>query len=376
MLDRSAAFRALPARERQTITQNTTSVVEVMAANRLGRAVTRPKPRRVDPGDPWGMALAEPNENPVDPTPPPADTRWRPDNEFKAESIMAGAQAAGAIMREVNFPGFVSSLVQGVFQSIVDSSIQQMTAYGELVKSVAMSLNDFRDENVPESEGQQHLISRYPSFFEMSASDDGASILRMKPDADTDAFPDFQRDLGLPQAIDDLDEETIATALVPAARDHVARGRQQLLATTLLMGINRIIVTDGKINAKVTFNFKAKDTLHREGTVTDVVGQTTTKTDASTYQSFSKRIVMGATERTVPVTVESPKGISDSEIKANATLMGEVSINFRSETFPLEKLANSDQVMRLNEAQQGAGRATPPANVPPPAAPAAPAPGA
>ena len=38
---------------------------------------------------------------------------------------------------------------------------------------------------------------------------------------------------------------TTENELVPAARE-----RQQLLATTILMGINRIIVTDGKINFK------------------------------------------------------------------------------------------------------------------------------
>jgi len=46
---------------------------------------------------------------------------------------------------------------------------------------------------------------------------------------------------------------------VPAARDDLARGRQQLLATIILMGINRIVVTDGKINAKIRFNFAAKE---------------------------------------------------------------------------------------------------------------------
>src|SRR5260370_5843146 len=47
--------------------------------------------------------------------------------------------------------------------------------------------------------------------------------------------------------------------LVPAARTQLATSRQQLLATMVLMGINRIVVTDGRIAAKVLFDFQAKD---------------------------------------------------------------------------------------------------------------------
>jgi hypothetical protein len=57
-------------------------------------------------------------------------------------------------------------------------------------------------------------------------------------------------------------------------------------------------------------------------------------------------------------------------VPAKRGLKGEVSINFRSETFPLEKMVNTDQMMRLNDAHQGAGRAAMPA----PATSAAPAP--
>ena len=73
---------------------------------------------------------------------------------------------------------------------------------------------------------------------------------------------------------------------------------------------------------------------------------------------------------------------SDSAIQASGQIMGEVSINFKSETFPLEKMVDTDQMMRLTQAQ-GNGRGAPPPgapgatpSAPPPAAPAAAAPAA
>lgn len=43
----------------------------------------------------------------------------------------------GRLVEEVDFPAFVAGLIRGTFNAIVDSSIQQMQAYAELVKSVA-----------------------------------------------------------------------------------------------------------------------------------------------------------------------------------------------------------------------------------------------
>ena len=49
--------------------------------------------------------------------------------------------------------------------------------------------------------------------------------------------------------------------LVPAARTQLATSRQQLLATMVMLGINRIVVTDGKISAKVMYDFQARDNM-------------------------------------------------------------------------------------------------------------------
>src|SRR5262245_49430331 len=158
---------------------------------------------------------------------------------FQAEGIKAGITQISRIVKEVGFPGFVASLIQGTFHAIVTSSIEQMRAYAELVKSVAQSLNEFRDENVTENQAKDSLVARYPSVFQINVVD-GTPQVRPKDGVDTsDGLPNFGKDLGLSDDVSELDEETIDTKLVPAARDSLARSRQQLLATMVLMGINR-----------------------------------------------------------------------------------------------------------------------------------------
>jgi hypothetical protein len=121
------------------------------------------------------------------------------------------ASPARNLTEEVDFPAFVSSLLKGVFKAIVNVSVEQMKAYGKLVAAVSKSLDKFRDENVSENEARDHLVKRVP----------------------------------------DLHLATTAKKK-PAAVKRLATQRQQLLATMVMMGINRIVVTSGKIDAKIS----------------------------------------------------------------------------------------------------------------------------
>jgi len=286
--------------------------------------------------------------------------------------IGAGVTQAARMVKEINFPQFVASLIDGTFKAIVTSSIEQMKAYAEMVKSVSASLNDFKDKNTTDSEARESLVSRYPQLMQIQVVD-GVQKVMPRDDAFDEELPDFGKDLGLGESVTSLDDETIEQKLVPAARDDLARGRQQLLATTILMGINRIIVTDGKINARIRFKFDAveKKTMHATARDLAKMGDTvatqsnTTESGAieksdNWWYSYKKTgddyqysdNTQTVTTPNIQVTSEVETN-TDGTIKAGGEMFGEVSINFRSETFPLEKMINTDQMMRLQGAQQG-----------------------
>lgn len=104
-------------------------------------------------------------------------------------------------VRDVSFPSFVAGLIRGVFHAIVDASIKQMEEYADLVGDVAKTLEEFSRDNVESASIRKWLCER----------------------------------------------------IEQRSRNH-SKSRQQLLATTVLMGINRIIVTEGRIHAKVCFS--------------------------------------------------------------------------------------------------------------------------
>ena len=61
----------------------------------------------------------------------------------------------------VDFPAFVSELIGGVFQAVVDASIQQMRAYADLLESAAKSVEDFADDDVDDGQVRAHLIEHF-----------------------------------------------------------------------------------------------------------------------------------------------------------------------------------------------------------------------
>ena len=73
----------------------------------------------------------------------------------RAQSAPAFGEAASrvagttqAILNAVSFPRFVTELINGVFKAMLDSSMQQMNSYVELLNNVSASLEGFADSNM------------------------------------------------------------------------------------------------------------------------------------------------------------------------------------------------------------------------------------
>jgi hypothetical protein len=332
LLERTESFRTLPQHEQRAIANGLVQVVSFLADPAAGKKELSDVAKRVHRDDTLAAALA-------DKQPPPKQGTG---GRFDAGATTALVGAAPTVVREVDFPGFVSGLIEGVFTSIVDSSIRQMEAYSKLLEAVVTSVKDFADENIPEDDARSYLKNKFPSALTKSRTGN-QSVLALKDDIDDDQMPDFKGELGLDFEPDFSDPEA-EKQVVEAARLKMARMKQQHLATMVLMGINRIIVTDGKINAKVVFDFEAKDTAKSS----DEFGFEQDVDVESQAAASNKPWASGRSEASkVKTTVSSSysadvKNKSDSSLESHVKLTGEVSINFRSETFPLDRINPAD----------------------------------
>lgn len=267
------------------------------------------------------------------------------------------AASTGAVLDEIDFSTFVANLVHGTFDAIVESSIRQMEAFAGLVSAVAKDVNQFTNENVTPNQVRDWLIELYPRDLKLNFSSGQPRLVPVRTvDEEGDEIsPSWLADYGL--ADEDFTPSLVEERLIPAARRQYGSNRLQTLATMVLMGMNRIVVRDGSISAKLKFRAAARDKAAVEYAVSQDPGAAT-GADAwgmrgrNPYQSVMK-------VSTVEANVQS-----DAVIKAD--LYGEVKINFASETLPLESFADAAQLALLqNNARSLPGTVSNQANAPP-----------
>ncbi len=166
---------------------------------------------------------------------------------------------AKATLNAIDFPQFVSSLIQGTFQAIVEAHIQQMEAYATLLKNVARTVDQFMTDNISSGIARDYLADQYGGFINRDTSE-GKPKLVVNRDAVPDGeLPSFFKDIGFDNA-SDVDQDSLEQHVVPAARRYLAQQRQQTLATMVMLGINRVLVDDGEITAKLQFHIDASET--------------------------------------------------------------------------------------------------------------------
>jgi hypothetical protein len=372
----SSAFRGLSAVEQASFGRDLERIERALggtaAAPTLAPAPLAARPRRYG-GDPYAIAAATPEDLQRDLSGPGGGSQSQPVRTGQAPAAAAPAPApppaknpladmkvAGEIVDAINFPAFVASLVTGTFRAIVDATAQQLREYGDLVANLSRSVEDFAAEHVTDDQVRASLVSKHPGDLLHRApppGQTGATRLEVTQAA-SGSSPAWLANYGL--GGEQLTPELVSGPLVEAGRTRVAEQRMQSLAAMVLMGINRIVVNDGDIQAKLQFHAQLKSS-------TDVELATAQVNDGSIAQR-----PIGAGSGAPTLMVSTAKVNAQSDASAKTTLTGQVRIRFRTETFPLERFADSAAIQLLNRHARWAGDGK---SGEAPAAPAAPAPG-
>lgn len=261
-------------------------------------------------------------------------------------------EVARATLNAIDFPSFVSGLIKGSFQAIVDATIQQMEAYSRLLQEVAKTVDDYMEDNVSEDAAKDYLADRYSDVFVRDTTG-GTPTLEVNRSDPTAKLPSFFTNMGFDSAAQ-IDPQSVDEVIVPAARKTIAEQRHQTLATMVLLGLNRIVVDDGEINAKLEFHIDASETTaltfdSKQTNIGNIAG-------VSGGATFSGQGIM----------VNTMNANTQSDINVRADLTGEVRIRFSSDVLPLERFADSNAIQLINQH----------ASVPPPPAKPEPAAGA
>ena len=371
----SPAFARMPESERLAVARNTVQAFHYI----LGGADGNSRPEQVTLAGNTPFAQAQADKPPL----PEGDTAGQRFGQSGAVAAQQGGEALADLIDRVDFPQFVAGLIDGVFNAIVGSSIKQMEAYAELVKNVSKSADQYMKDNVSENNARDYLAERYPEQFEIDISSDKPR-LRGRKGASEDSLPDFKGDLGVDEDVGSLDDDVVEHKLVPAARRRMAMDRQQLLATMVMMGVNRLVVTNGAIEASCLFELNTTDAVRRRMQTARSADYHSRRNSESGYDgSYSKQssgfLGLGtkrklnqswygksSAEDSANFSVSTSRSEdSDAKVTTHAKLTGKVNVQFKSDYFPMERMVD---VMQINQI-----RGKTPAGTDPPKAGAAPA---
>jgi hypothetical protein len=326
LLAASAAFHELPQPARQELTRHMEHIAAYAAelvrddwwhSARLGQ---RPVLRRRTTIRP----LAEPAEV--------ARTQAAGDQIGEGATGRVGA-VTRQTLRAISFPEFVADLIRSTFRAIVDAGIQQLDAVRALLGNVSGTVDEFEESNITDSQARQWLAQKYASHLQLQGEQ-----LTARADA-PESPPPWRRELGLPRDVDPGDADAIEETLVPAARRKLGQGRLETLSLLVLMGLERIVVTGGKIRATMAFHIDASDAARQA--------------DASQFDlrvAAAGSVGFGPWSASVSTSVgyvTSSRSESESEINVAADLTGEVELHFRSETVALDRLIGGDGIDRI-----------------------------
>ena len=268
------------------------------------------------------------------------------DERHKNSRIDQAGDIAKSFMEGVDFPKFVRDLVKGVYDANLEVTIKQMDEYIKLMKAATASISKF-----------VNAIDNTAAFGYLAENDSDNFSLSM--DDDKDEGPTLTDKQG--NKVDLGDNEI--KAKIMDAKIKMAQEQRALLRETILMGVTRLVVERGEINASVLFDIKANENIQKQDKAA--------KKDASSTSSsvtagggFIGKIFGGPnggvtnSQTSSTISISSAKSTADTQLQAKVT--GSVKLVFKSDYFKLDNFAQMYAQIRNESPGAAAGASAQP----------------
>jgi hypothetical protein len=232
-------------------------------------------------------------------------------------------QAFNDLVDSVDFPKFVADLLKAVFDANLVVMKQQTDAYIKLMKECMKSATDFI-KGIKDDDTFGALIEKHSNKYNLSNEKqaDGTQKLNLTtPEGDKVDLEDAEV------------KKDITEAKLKMAQEHRAAMRE-----VLLMGVTRLVVDKGLVEAGVDFSIKAnrQSAAHHEDQNVNVTNVQTGFGGGLGSLFGGPSGSMDMTNTNIQVNTSDKKASDD----LSATLHGKVSIQFKTDYFKLDHFAD------------------------------------
>lgn len=250
-------------------------------------------------------------------------------------------RAFNELVDSVDFPKFVADLLKAVFDANLTVMKQQTDSYIKLMKEATKSTADFikkikDDESfakLAETRGDQYNVTTEKQ------ADGSSKLVLTNPE-------------GEKQDVEDNEvKRHILEAKINMAKEHRAALRE-----VLLMGVTRLVVEKGEIEAGVEFSVKAS----RESKAHHDDQNINTVALGVEYGLFGVGASLNVSNTNIQVNTSDKKATDD----LSATLKGKVNIKFKTDYFKLDNFANMYADGGVAALKQGTAAGAPAAGQP------------
>lgn len=261
-----------------------------------------------------GLAARQMAVDPLDP------------KNYQNQRIDQAGELAADFIQDVDFPGFVRDLIHGVFQANIEVMHAQTNDFIQVLKMASQSLAQFVNK-IDDTATFAYLVEHEPDkfSFQLPPIPDDEEVSSSPAPVLTDRQGE-PLDLG----------DNAVKAKIMDAKIAMAQEQRALLREVLLMGITRLVVEEGNINAAVVFDIKATEKIVRTGqSLNESVKTSGGNVGGSFFGLFGGG--RSSNDRSTKITVSSAKGTANTELAAKIT--GSVSVKFKTDYFKLDNFA-------------------------------------
>jgi len=256
------------------------------------------------------------------------------DDSRHEKGFEEGVDAFEDLVDSVDFPAFVRDLLRSVFDANISVMKSQTDDYIRLMKEATSGLAKFIKQ-IDDTTTFAYLAENKSDEFNISLEEgaDGSEKMSLtNPQGEVIAEEGKTSDIG-----DNKVKAMIMDAKIKMAQEHRAALREMVL-----MGLTRLVVDKGVVEAEVNFEFKGK----RTGEKKDKAINKTSKSEGTSARAsggFIGSIFGGPSaghtrsKQTTKFSVSSAKSTSEDELKAK--LRGFVKIDFKTDYFKLDNFA-------------------------------------
>jgi hypothetical protein len=271
-------------------------------------------------------------------------------DEYGGTAIDRMAPTAQKVIQAISFPRFVNELITGVFRAMLQTEQAQLQQYVELVRSVSQSLEGWDSlGGNSDDPAKRWLAEQFPQSFTIEAPDPDD-----KPEPGEPPEPLQLISMGSPpseaqlRAALNLEPDAQVPSgsgreLVAFVRRSIAKNRQQMLATMVQMGMQRLVIDSGRISASMRFHIDASSAAEEQS---HSGFDTRTTIGASASGGFGIWSASASVQSTIGY-VRTDDLSTREATNASADLNSSVELQFRTDQIPLDRIASERTVERL-----------------------------